>query len=454
MSFRRSLTLAAVAALAGIVPAQCEFNVHPVTPVDASGLPLPTSSVNGTLYAESADGRVYLALAPTTPSGIYVYQVVDIEVTEILSRELLVDRAILVENVGGVIRMTRISANPALPAFGRGLGGVGDSIPLTMLRAPAATSTPCTFKAWVGDWYENWNGNPIGELHGIRGGINPATNACAIASFHAFRIGNGTAATLSGDVFVDADRDGVRDPSEPGAAGRSVRIVGGTIDRTTTTDSEGRYRFVDVPAGSYTVSITGGGATTPVSVPVTICPCASKDGPDFGVAPTLFCANARTPGFWASPNGLARIHCGGYLADLAALQVVDGRGDRFTTNRLDTFRSWLLGARATNMAYMLSAHLTAMHFNLRAGFVSPDNFVDDPELGVVRIQDLVAHAVLSLATDPYTPTGHPQRAHQERLKNALARANENQTWVTTSTIERYCGCGSRLLRLFRFLFRC
>jgi hypothetical protein len=38
-------------------------------------------------------------------------------------------------------------------------------------------------------------------------------------------------------------------------------------------------------------------------------------------------------------------------------------------------------------------------------------------------------AVASLAVYPNTPSGHPQRAAQEALKNALDAANNNQNWL-------------------------
>ena len=103
-------------------------------------------------------------------------------------------------------------------------------------------------------------------------------------------------------------------------------------------------------------------------------------------------------------------------------------GTRFTTDSFQVFQRWLRGANATNMAYMLSAHVVAMHFNLRAGFVDQHCTVNDPQLGVVSITEVLRRAVVSLGLYPLTPTGHPQRGAQEMLKNALDRANNNQTW--------------------------
>ena len=54
--------------------------------------------------------------------------------------------------------------------------------------------------------------------------------------------------TVSGNVFRDDDRDGVRDPGEPGLANWEVRLVTGTTSVATTTDSSGHYVFSHVVA--------------------------------------------------------------------------------------------------------------------------------------------------------------------------------------------------------------
>jgi hypothetical protein len=66
---------------------------------------------------------------------------------------------------------------------------------------------------------------------------------------------------ISGVVFNDLNRNGVRDSGEPGLAGVTVNLLdaGGVVISTTTTDSFGRYSFTDqtgIPGtGNYTVSI-------------------------------------------------------------------------------------------------------------------------------------------------------------------------------------------------------
>jgi VCBS repeat-containing protein len=67
--------------------------------------------------------------------------------------------------------------------------------------------------------------------------------------------------SLAGFVYVDANGNGVRDGGEQGLAGVTIRlwgqdIFGEFVDRTTTTDATGAYRFEGVVAGSYVIEET------------------------------------------------------------------------------------------------------------------------------------------------------------------------------------------------------
>ena len=64
-------------------------------------------------------------------------------------------------------------------------------------------------------------------------------------------------ASISDDVWLDSDADGLRGPSEPGVSSVSVSIVdagGATVGRTAT-DTVGRWSFEALPPGAYTVSV-------------------------------------------------------------------------------------------------------------------------------------------------------------------------------------------------------
>ena len=64
--------------------------------------------------------------------------------------------------------------------------------------------------------------------------------------------------SLSGFVYIDADRDGVRDSGEMGVPGAQVTLtgvdsVGNSISRTKLTNNAGGYSFIDLPAGTYQI---------------------------------------------------------------------------------------------------------------------------------------------------------------------------------------------------------
>ena len=73
---------------------------------------------------------------------------------------------------------------------------------------------------------------------------------------------------LVGAVFADANGDGFYNPGE-GVAGVSVSAVGGGQTFTTTTSAAGGYQL-QLPAGTYTVTFSGGSLTTPVVDSVTV----------------------------------------------------------------------------------------------------------------------------------------------------------------------------------------
>ncbi|HMP60828.1 MAG TPA: SdrD B-like domain-containing protein, partial [Gemmatales bacterium] len=66
--------------------------------------------------------------------------------------------------------------------------------------------------------------------------------------------------SLSGSVYVDLNRDGIRQSSEPGLAGVVITLTGtdanGAVNRSTTTDASGNWTFADLLPGVYTVTQT------------------------------------------------------------------------------------------------------------------------------------------------------------------------------------------------------
>lgn len=61
--------------------------------------------------------------------------------------------------------------------------------------------------------------------------------------------------TIEGQVFGDADQDGVADAGE-GLAGATVKLYGYNVDETRTTGDDGRFSFPDLAPGEYGISIS------------------------------------------------------------------------------------------------------------------------------------------------------------------------------------------------------
>jgi hypothetical protein len=143
----------------------------------------------------------------------------------------------------------------------------------------------------------------------------------------------------------------------------------------------------------------------------------------------------RTPGFWGNKNGQATMNDGGTMAPelalLSSLNLVNGNGGAHNPTTYGQFQYWLKNGNAVNMAYMLSVHLAAMALNVEAGFVGDDELIYTPGFGTgsSTIGDVMNAANAALAIDSYTPTGDPNRATQEMLKDFLDLANNGLNFV-------------------------
>jgi len=424
----RLLALALATTLTGIATAQgCGYNTYPITIVDAAGAPVPMgTTVYGDPNALAPTEAIYLAFDPGTPSGSYYVHVTDSSISEVLSASDPMDRFVDVLNVNGTITLSQPSGTGNI-VFESGLNGVGDSMPITPLRAP--TQGGCDFKLWFSNIYDLSNGH---ETPFLIKTSDPLTGQCANASFLHFQIGDGTPGDVKGSVFEDVNGNGQRDAGEAGLAGWEVRLVDSTTAIATTTDALGNYCFVDVGAGSFTTELTlqsGYSATTSIANTVEATACADSDGRDFGVNMTVsLSCDARTIGYWRNKHGRNIVQQLNILPLLPGLCIVDESGSYVSFASINEYKAWLQGANSVNMAYMLSAQLVAMHNNVRAFFVDGNCVVNDPQVGVISINMLMAEALASLCLHPLTLSGSAQRAQQEALKNALDRANNNQNW--------------------------
>ena len=138
-----------------------------------------------------------------------------------------------------------------------------------------------------------------------------------------------------------------------------------------------------------------------------------------------------TLGFWSNKNGQA-LFGDDDLALMVTLNLRNPNGSAFDPISYPAFRTWLLSANATNMAYMLSAQLAAMELNVFNGKVDGSAPVYAPglnALGFISVNNLMVAANTELGLHGLVPSDSPYRAYQEALKNALDRANNNQNFV-------------------------
>ncbi len=283
--------------------------------------------------------------------------------------------------------------------------------------------------------------------------------------------GNFHNVTLRGVKFYDANMDRVKNNLEPNVSAWPVTLTvangpfAGTY--TVVTNASGQYAFGDLdnadgdnnpltgsdlgPGVVYTVaegSQAGWVATTATSATGTVGTTVTSGAAavtDFGNV-KLGATGGKTLGFWSNKNGedamkvmpadAFGVGMAGALGYLNSLGLVNAAGTVQTFATYTQFRSWLLNATATNMAYMLSAQLAATALDVRGGLVGGTSLIYAPSLtpfgvanaaGFVTVNTLIAAAKADLAT-----TGHklvlsdsPFRAKQEAMKIVLDGINNN-----------------------------
>jgi len=159
-------------------------------------------------------------------------------------------------------------------------------------------------------------------------------------------------------------------------------------------------------------------------------------GPDFGNV-CLGAGGGRTLGFWSNRNGqnLFNSQLANNLSLLQALNLRNANGSHFNPTSYSQFKTWLLNATATNMAYMLSAQLAAMALNVNNGLVSSSSLIYAPgassanAAGFATVSAIISEANTELGLHGLTLSASAFRAYQEALKNALDRGNNNLNFV-------------------------
>ena len=414
------------------------------------------TTVNGNIY-ESKDA-VYLNGGPQPnapcsaaglPDGDYYFQVTDPSGSTLLSTDdITTERKVTVS--GGVIT-----------AYG-GTHATGDG------KCPGSISVglaPFDDTPNDGGEYKVWM-TPVGSYStdttvGTFGFLNDQSKT---DNFKIRGSSNGTDQDVGivGNKFYDADTDGAWDNDEPGIGGwRIYKKPPDIPDEATTTSvgQIGQYSFLVAPnSGDYTITegmpsvgffpYSVWKPTTATSGSVTVL-ASDVAGPDFGNI-CLGSGGGLTLGFWSNNNGLAAmkkmpaystypIGVDAQLAFLRDLNLVQNdkkmNGYAFNPTTSKEFQTWLLKADATNMAYMLSAQLAAMELNVRSGKVSGSALIYAPGTtsananGFATVDSVMAEANADLGINLTTVKAGPLRTHQEALKIALDKGNNNLNFV-------------------------
>jgi hypothetical protein len=282
--------------------------------------------------------------------------------------------------------------------------------------------------------------------------------------------------SLSGLKFYDANTDGTLNNGESVIDGWLVRLF--TLDPNTNlygfTASElthdltsfggtdGEYLFTNLdPAGTYGVcevipsSSPQWVNTTALSITGITIPATSKN---FGNVCLGTVGSPVTLGFWSNKNGafiLTGSKTGTALISSYAtllnttLYLRNANGSRANFASYTAFASWLLSAKATNMANMLSAQLATMELNVATGNVDGATKIYAPgansanAFGFTTVNALMAEANLALTScsDPGTASAvgtcsvvasGTLRTYMDALKTALDQGNNGNNFVEPS----------------------
>jgi hypothetical protein len=227
--------------------------------------------------------------------------------------------------------------------------------------------------------------------------------------------------------FYDADMDGEKDPGEVYLEGWKFDLIPaiGTNPLSTT------FNAATTP-GIYTATErdtieTNWFASTSKTLSTVV-----VDGGFSVIEFGNYCEltpGGHTIGFWSNKNG-QNLEDAADFTQLSGLCLVNADGtDRDFLGTLiinkKNLNIWLLDAKATNMAYMLSAQLAATKLSVNHGFTNPAVIVD----GLDNVTALMAHANALLCADGLTKGGDSNRAEQERVKNILDKINNGGSFV-------------------------
>ena len=383
--------------------------------------------------------------APCTSAGlddgIYVYQITNPSGTVVLSSDLISDRTFVVS--GGVI----VSASTHDTVAGTCPGAVA----VQMAPFNDTPNNGGVYKAWVtrqSDYVAN---------HGFSPGSTKTDN---------FRIKLPSITPDTADLnvykFYDANADGIWQSTEIPLFGWAMRVTNGNgFDQTKLTlspDGLATWTGLSLADNPYAVTEGTAGGTWHQSASI-VNGVPTLNAPENPVTGLVLEANqttevdfgnyctcgsgGRTLGFWSNQNGQLKLSDGATgmnyeFGILNALNLRTASGGNFYLNlataqstNYTTFRNWLLGATATNMAYMLSAQLAAMRLNVEAGYVNPNNYYK-PFEGTIADLITTANSLLSnnvCGTTCNTTAASQLRTDQQTVKNYLDALNNGASVI-------------------------
>ena len=409
------------------------------------------ANVNVNLYASKGD--VYLnggppANAPCTSAGMndgtYFFQVTNPSGSVLLSTDTISERQFTVS--GGVI--TSATTHAVVD------GTCPGSKAVQLVPFANTPNNGGVYKVWV-TRQSDYNAG-LGNF-GFIPGHTKTDN---------FRVKPSTppppaTANLNVYKFYDANANGLWDGTDIPLAGWPMNVSNGfgfnDTKLTQSPDGLATWTGLSVDENPYAVAeaLAGGTWVQSASIVDGTPTAASPENPvsglnlvagettevDFGNYCTVP-SGGHTLGYWSNKNGQATMNDGGSLQPelnmLDALNLRNGNGSHFNpgmtspvSQRYATFRTWILSANATNMAYMLSAQFAAMALNVEAGFVDPAAFYI-PYGGTIGNLMLDANALLSngvCGSTCSTVAAGPLRTDQEMVKNYLDQLNNGAAVV-------------------------
>ena len=395
--------------------------------------------VNGNVYENKED--VYLNGGPQNqnaqglPDGDYYFQVTDPPGATLLSTDLAVCRQATV--VGGKMAGHAQASVDAGCAHANGnFDASNGTTPVQLIPYNDTPNPGGEYKVWL----IKKGAATVGE-DGIT--LSFANSDSKTDNFKIRNDSQTPPVAIFGEKFYDANANGVHDAGEPVIPGWRIEKQPPSQADVTFTGTNGQYSFiVDPNSGLYTISevppppgwypVGKWLNTTPKSGDVTV---ESSDvhGPDFGNV-CLGPGGGLTLGFWSNRNGQA-LFTSSDLTYLVGRNLRNANGSNFDPSSYSAFRTWLLNATATNMAYMLSAQMSAMILNVRHGKVSGSAVIYAPgttsanSFGFATVNAVLDEANTELGLHGYTVASGATRTYQEALKNALDKANNNLNFV-------------------------